>query len=257
MHKSWRRTPRVCTLEGCGKVDIEGKSICQMHRKRMKRTGTYEERVPTSRAVPVPPDPSPRACIECGSIFTMKARRVCSQSCRDARAMAWVAIHRPPRARRVETCPHCGLMFETAKPMQRHCSSQCGNRARHSRRRAVEAGAYVEDVWRSRVYERDGYVCQLCHKPVKMGQVVPHPKAPTLDHVLPLSAGGTHEYANVQLAHFLCNSRKSAGDAQLVLALHSHAEGGDRRTACQSALVPATRRTRTAAPSSASDRAGR
>ena len=28
------------------------------------------------------------------------------------------------------------------------------------------------------------------------------------DHILPLAAGGVHENANVQLAHFICNSRK-------------------------------------------------
>jgi 5-methylcytosine-specific restriction endonuclease McrA len=32
--------------------------------------------------------------------------------------------------------------------------------------------------------------------------------APTIDHVLALAAGGTHEMANVQAAHFICNSLK-------------------------------------------------
>jgi len=41
--------------------------------------------------------------------------------------------------------------------------------------------------------------------------VVPHPKAPTIDHVIPLSKGGTHEPANVQLAHYYCNSIKADG----------------------------------------------
>ena len=102
-----------------------------------------------------------------------------------------------------------------------YCTPQCANRASGSqakvRRRARQHGAYVEDVWRSKVYERDGYVCQLCHKPCKMAAVVPHPKAPTLDHIIPFAHGGTHEYANVQLAHFLCNSLKSDGDGQLNL----------------------------------------
>jgi len=46
-------------------------------------------------------------------------------------------------------------------------------------------------------------------KKVMRGAVVPHPLAPTIDHVVPLAAGGLHEPANVQLAHFLCNARKS------------------------------------------------
>jgi 5-methylcytosine-specific restriction endonuclease McrA len=40
---------------------------------------------------------------------------------------------------------------------------------------------------------------------------VPHPDAPTIDHLLPLCDGGDDVRANVQLAHFLCNSRRGAG----------------------------------------------
>jgi 5-methylcytosine-specific restriction endonuclease McrA len=31
-----------------------------------------------------------------------------------------------------------------------------------------------------------------------------------MDHIVPFAAGGTHEPANVQLAHRVCNSRKGA-----------------------------------------------
>jgi 5-methylcytosine-specific restriction endonuclease McrA len=51
-----------------------------------------------------------------------------------------------------------------------------------------------------------------------MTKVVPHPKAPTIDHIVPLSAGGDDTKANVQLACFLCNSIKgSRGTQQLTL----------------------------------------
>ncbi len=36
------------------------------------------------------------------------------------------------------------------------------------------------------------------------------PLAPVIDHIVPLDAGGLHEPANVQCAHFLCNSKKGA-----------------------------------------------
>jgi 5-methylcytosine-specific restriction endonuclease McrA len=42
-----------------------------------------------------------------------------------------------------------------------------------------------------------------------MTKAVPHPKAPTIDHIIPLAHGGDDTRANVQLAHFLCNA--SAG----------------------------------------------
>lgn len=50
----------------------------------------------------------------------------------------------------------------------------------------------------------------MCGDKVKKNKCVPHPLAPVLDHIIPLAMGGTHEPKNVQLAHFICNSYKSA-----------------------------------------------
>jgi 5-methylcytosine-specific restriction endonuclease McrA len=42
--------------------------------------------------------------------------------------------------------------------------------------------------------------------------------APSLDHILPLARGGAHDHSNLQLAHRICNSRKSdKGTDQLLL----------------------------------------
>ena len=37
----------------------------------------------------------------------------------------------------------------------------------------------------------------------------------TIDHIVPLSKGGRHEYANVQPAHSLCNHVKGNGEFSL------------------------------------------
>lgn len=58
------------------------------------------------------------------------------------------------------------------------------------------------------VYERDGWVCGLCRRPVDPGLTWPHPMSASVDHILPLSQGGSHTLANVQCAHLSCNSRK-------------------------------------------------
>jgi 5-methylcytosine-specific restriction endonuclease McrA len=70
-------------------------------------------------------------------------------------------------------------------------------------------------VFRRKVFERDGWTCRLCSKPVERDAQVPAYLAPTLDHILPLALGGLHEYSNVQCAHFICNSRKGDSVAQL------------------------------------------
>jgi 5-methylcytosine-specific restriction endonuclease McrA len=93
-----------------------------------------------------------------------------------------------------------------------YCSTSCGRADGKDRRRAKQKAATGQQrVYRRRIFERDGWRCQLCRKKVKRTAKVPHPLAPTLDHVVPLALGGRHEPANVQLAHFICNAEKKAG----------------------------------------------
>jgi hypothetical protein len=59
------------------------------------------------------------------------------------------------------------------------------------------------------VLERDGYRCQICGKDTPRhlrGKQIHN--APELDHILPLSRGGTHTWDNVQCACRACNREK-------------------------------------------------
>ena len=100
----------------------------------------------------------------------------------------------------------------------RFCSALCGKQASKARRRALQRDAFVEPVSPRRVFERDRWTCRLCGKRVQRDAKVPHPQAPVLDHIVPLAAGrdngGVHASWNVQCAHFLCNSVKSANYSQ-------------------------------------------
>ncbi len=79
-----------------------------------------------------------------------------------------------------------------------------------SRRRARLADAFIEDVDHDRVFESDGYVCYGCGRKCIKGAPNNHPLQPTIDHVIPLSKGGTHEYANVRTMCRQCNVGKGA-----------------------------------------------
>lgn len=81
-------------------------------------------------------------------------------------------------------------------------------RAKNNRRRARLLEAFVADVDPQAIWDRDGGICQLCGDPIDPALPWPEPMSKTLDHVVPLSTGGTHEPANVQLAHALCNCIK-------------------------------------------------
>lgn len=77
-----------------------------------------------------------------------------------------------------------------------------------SRCEAVRHGAKAEIVDPSLVYRRDRGVCKLCGKKVSGRRGVLG--GWELDHRVPLSRGGAHTYANVQLAHTECNLEKGA-----------------------------------------------
>jgi 5-methylcytosine-specific restriction endonuclease McrA len=125
------------------------------------------------------------------------------------------------------TCPVCEKLWQpTAKSKTRYCSTVCvnvsrgsvgvlqGDRARYAaklaRRRAAIVSQTIETVDPETVYARDKWVCQLCNRRVNPAIRGVSRWAPSLDHVIPVSKGGAHSYANVQLAHFGCNSAKQA-----------------------------------------------
>lgn len=53
-------------------------------------------------------------------------------------------------------------------------------------------------------------ICGICGKPVDFSYKNPHPLAPTVDHIIPVSKGGhPTDISNLQLAHRCCNRAKS------------------------------------------------
>lgn len=82
---------------------------------------------------------------------------------------------------------------------------------RKNRRRRIDLQVVASEPYTlAEIAQRDGYCCGLCGGTVDMEVPWPDRWAPTVDHVVPLVAGGDDTRANVQLAHFVCNSRKGA-----------------------------------------------
>src|SRR5699024_2990102 len=59
-----------------------------------------------------------------------------------------------------------------------------------------------------RFFDRDGWICGICDDPVDRAMEYPDPMSVSLDHIIPLSKGGSHTPENVQCAHLDCNLRK-------------------------------------------------
>lgn len=73
-----------------------------------------------------------------------------------------------------------------------------------------------KDITVKRLYELEGGICYLCGEPtdfndyeIRNGSMVTGNRYPSIDHVIPLSKGGTHAWDNVRLAHRRCNILKS------------------------------------------------
>ncbi|MFD6517310.1 HNH endonuclease [Rhodococcus sp. NPDC060176] len=184
-------------------------------------------------------------CAVCGKDFPKPARSGpvpsrCSSECKKVgdrlRASEWYARHKDDPAlklrqakasrrhwEKVRSDPellanHRGLLEQWRESNPDKISAQYKAwrlehpekvRAKNQRRRARLLDAFVEDVDLQVVWQRDGGVCQLCDTAIDPEIEWPHRQSRTLDHIIPLSRGGEHSYANVQLAHHSCNSRKN------------------------------------------------
>jgi 5-methylcytosine-specific restriction endonuclease McrA len=79
------------------------------------------------------------------------------------------------------------------------------------RARARRFGVDHQQINKLSVFERDGWRCGICGDPVDRKAEWPAPMSVSLDHIVPLSAGGGHVPDNVQCAHLRCNLIKNDG----------------------------------------------
>lgn len=155
-----------------------------------------------------------RKCERCGIGFNARYSRArfCSSKC-------WRKTTRTLKDQ-VRKCAVCEREFTPKAKAQKHCGLACSSAKRgdpersrtreyalKNKRRAKlrESGQFIE---RRAIFERDGWMCQLCGEPVTDGLHYTHPMCATLDHIVPIALGGEHVQENVQLAHMRCNSRK-------------------------------------------------
>ena len=149
----------------------------------------------------------PRArCEECNKVVNRTATNIANKAIHKANA-------------RVKNCKECGVAF---CPLYGYgnallcgpCSKERKNaheRACRAKRRARLHDGDAESVDPYKVFDRDGWRCALCGvktPKAKRGSI--DKNAPELDHIIPLSKGGSHSYRNTQCACRSCNQAKGA-----------------------------------------------
>jgi len=120
-------------------------------------------------------------------------------------------------------CAQCGEEFVSKRKGRKYCSDTCCKRAGYKKRevtrrlRCENNGDADWDISIDKLIKRDGGVCHICCKQINTneytitddGAFIAHGTYPSIDHVVPLSRGGTHTWDNVRLAHKECNEMKS------------------------------------------------
>lgn len=126
-------------------------------------------------------------------------------------------------------CKQCGRTFIRTHGLQRYCSDKCRRRHKpmdNEKERYTKArinGKYDWSITLDKLIKRDKYTCKICGKPINMndytinnnGVFIAGNNYPSIDHIKPLSKGGTHTWDNVQLAHRRCNSIKQDKDTYI------------------------------------------
>lgn len=74
------------------------------------------------------------------------------------------------------------------------------------KRRAIMAKGEVID--HTEVFDAHGWICHICGGQIDKKAGREDWMRVTLDHVIPISRGGTHTWDNVAPAHYICNQNK-------------------------------------------------
>jgi predicted nucleic acid-binding Zn ribbon protein len=151
-------------------------------------------------------------CLICGTPFSSRKKTYCSRACAD------LAAQRDPNGSG-KACLHCGKSFFSVKQNAAYCSDECRISSNKTLRNFKHRGAKTkEKISIFAIAARDGWKCSICGRPINKDLDRNSKWAATIDHIVPLSKGGKHNWSNVRLAHRSCNSKK--GDKLRPIQLH-------------------------------------
>lgn len=119
-------------------------------------------------------------------------------------------------------CFECYREFVKIRDSQKYCSNSCASKS-YSRRKDIKRrikmtlNGEIENISLSELIKRDNNLCHICGGQCDSsdyiysdnGYFIVGKNYPSIDHLFPISKGGTHTWENVKLAHHYCNTLKS------------------------------------------------
>ncbi len=217
-----KAVPRVRLCDGCG-IDVTSLGVrirlcpsckaarVQGHRQRNNQRPRYR------------PDGTLKQwvihslnCQACGDAFRSRSAsaKACGNTC-----FEWMRKHPGVPRRLTRACLTCQRQFTTSTMARKYCATRCLRAAHKARRRARMAGVEHVPIIPADIFERDRWICGLCHRRIPKRLKAPHPMSASLDHIVPIADGGDHVPTNVHASHLRCNLSKNrrGGGEQLML----------------------------------------
>lgn len=159
-----------------------------------------------------------KRCQHCGIVFCGRRAKYCSTRCANAAQSQQLRVMASAKIKTITkwTCRICGAVvsqrgnqIRNGLQLCKRCGADAARWRMSQSRRAREAGVMrIEKFNKVDVFERDGWRCQLCGRPVMRIVTGYNPRMATVDHIVPLSRGGPHTIDNCQTACMMCNATK-------------------------------------------------
>lgn len=182
-----------CLGPGCDR-SAAGRGLCSRH---LRQSNIGVELRQLDEHVKREPNEPCEWCAE--PVGRGATARFCSNVCRNL-------ARRHKQSAVCGECVQCGVQIDYLKPANgssRRLTPISKRLCDDCRHRSASLYLSAEEL-----RERDGDDCHLCGLPVPATARKPHPLAAEVDHILPVSRGGTHDPQNLALAHKTCNIAK-------------------------------------------------
>lgn len=191
-----------CSVEGCDNP-ASRRGLCNMHRQRKKRFGSFDL-------------PEPKTCsVEgCGRSIERGGLGMCSKHYQRFKRNG--NTNEPPKKKTV--CKKCGKIDKLIRRnMCRSCydrymtenvdSYKTSKKLSKYKRRTAEKNK-CEPFTTEEILDKTSGLCSLCFEEINLSLPQSHPLGLNIDHIQPLSKGGSNMKYNLLAAHRACNELK-------------------------------------------------